>query len=125
MNRQFCFDISPNDGEEFFKKDEDNICQIRVQLPNGQLIAETAYTVELSLSKNAMIELGMELIRAAVNENNTIWHLRPSEKTFSSQCMGIYLHPKSCQLLVCHCEMGSLDDIFLHKVNNQEETKET
>jgi hypothetical protein len=68
--------------------------------------------VELRLSREAMLGLGTELIRAAHRQSAEpgFWHLSPAEPSFSSQMLGLYLTPDSCELLVAEDDLGSLDE---------------
>jgi len=106
-------DLTPKE-EEFFEEGERNIMKVRIQLPTGEMIDNVNYRVELSLSKEAMLGLGINLIRAVYNDSSKVnfWHLYPSESDFSSQSLGIYLHSTSCQLLVSENDFGSLQDVL-------------
>ena len=103
-------DLTPND-EEFYEVNDNNILKVRIQLPTGEMIDEAGYRVEIRLSKDAMLGLGINLIRAAYSEesNTNFWHLYPSEFGNAVQNLGVYLHPSSCQLLVSENEFEILE----------------
>jgi hypothetical protein len=100
-------------GDEEYERKGDNVLQVRLQLPSGEIISKGGYRVELRLSRTAMIGLGSELIRAAHREDvdKLFWHLRPSEKDFASQALGVFLHPESCELLASSVQHGPVDQL--------------
>ena len=132
LKKTYLVSLEPetNSLEEYEKRDQ-NIVRVRVQLPSGEVVASSQYRLELSLSRDAMIGLGTELIRLALKQEEIsgIFHLRPMEKNFASEVLGIYLHPDSCELLVAHNEFGTIEEVFdnyqslkdnrLHDVDNK------
>ena len=73
--------------------------------------------MELSLSKNAMLGLGTELIRRAVQDQykDKHWHLDPTTKgDIDNACqeMGVFLHPDSPEVVITQGEMGDLFEIL-------------
>lgn len=102
-----------DDNAESFEQDEKNIVKVRVQLPTGEIIDDSKYRVELSLSKEAMLGLATNLIRFVHDEKPPygFWHLHRSEPDSYSQILGVYLHPKSCELMMSLDDFGCLDDI--------------
>ena len=99
---------------EEFERNDKNLLQVRVRVPSVGMICDDAYLVELSLSRDAMLGLGTELVRAAHRENNetSFWHLRPSEQGFATRILGVYLHPSSCQLIIAEVEHGTLESLL-------------
>jgi hypothetical protein len=87
---------------EDFEENDMNLLQARVQLPDGTMQSSSKFRIEIRMSKDAMIGLGKELVRAGLNEKintNFFKHLRPIEPELISQCLGVYLHPDSCELI--------------------------
>lgn len=100
-------------GDEEYERGGDNVLQVRFQLPSGEIVCDGGYRAELRLSRAAMIGLGSELIRAAYREDidKLSWHLRPSEKDFASQALGIFLNPESSGLLVSSAGHGPVEQL--------------
>lgn len=108
-------EMSPSQSNtESFEEDEKNILRVSIQLPTGEMIDSSNYRVALMLSKEAMLGIAISLIRFVHGEDKRIgfWHLHPSELNFSSQVLGVYLHPKSCELMVSENNFGCLEDIL-------------
>jgi len=104
-------ELNPSrDKVEAYEENDKNLLKARVQLPNGEMIEGMGYRVEITLSKDAMLALGTSLIRAAHSENKKLnfWHLHPSDKDLISQNFGVYLHPKSCELLISEEDFESI-----------------
>jgi hypothetical protein len=101
-------------GIEPYEENDQNILQLRVQLPSGEVVTDPRYRVELALSKDAMLGLGTALIRLACNENSDegVFHAHPIEKGFASQVLGFYLAPNSCELIVAQKEFGTVEEIL-------------
>jgi hypothetical protein len=99
---------------EPYEENERNIIKVRVQLPSGEMIESSDYRVEVSLSEEAMLGLAIQLIRAVKNKDSKakLWHLHPSELDFASQILGVYLHPKSCELLLVENDFGDLQTVL-------------
>lgn len=100
--------------EEDFKENEKNLLKVRIQLPSGEMISNSQYRVELRLSRDAMIGLGTELVRAASKQSQDLnfWHLHPSDNQLATQILGVFLHPESCELLVSEDDFGDLDTVI-------------
>ncbi|MDD9952663.1 MAG: hypothetical protein OXT67_13975 [Zetaproteobacteria bacterium] len=114
MEHEYCISLKPNpDDLEPFQANENNIGQVRVQLPSGEMISGGDYRVELCLTRDAMIGLGTELIRNALN-NKDSWdlaeHARPSTKDLPLEVMGMFLHPKSCELIFSGRKFQTLEE---------------
>lgn len=107
--------LSPTKGEiESFEQDDRNILNVRVQNPAGEMIDGSGYRVEIKLSKDAMIGLGTELIRAAHRESaeTRVWHLRPPDENLASRVLGVYLHPVSCELIIAGANFDTLESLL-------------
>ncbi len=100
----------PSDEEEEFELAGDNIAQIDVMDKNGNNITKDC-RVQVTLSKNAMLGLGTELIRFAHNySEGKHFHIDPIRPDGEAvQSLGIMLHPESCELIVGCGEFKSFD----------------
>ncbi|MBT2657966.1 hypothetical protein J7E81_22465 [Bacillus sp. ISL-18] len=89
------------DVEEGFELTGDNIAQVTVLDINGDDVTKQS-RVQFTLSKNALLGLGTELIRLAHNyHNGKHSHIDPIYKGDAYQSMGIMLHPDSSELIIC------------------------
>jgi len=113
MDKVFNVQLFPDPDEvETYENNEENIVQVRVQLPSGEMVTTHDYKVELTMSSEAMIGLATNLIRSAVLGPSSahVWHLRRSEVGFAGQTLGVYLHPESCELIVVQTNLGTLSE---------------
>jgi hypothetical protein len=111
---KFVIDLNPSkDKIETYEESDKNLLKIRIQLPTGEMVEGEGYRVEIALSNDAMLALGTSLIRAAHSKNKELnfWHLHPSDKDLISQNFGVYLHPKSCELLISEKDFESIHKI--------------
>lgn len=120
--KNFIVDLDPPDDrvEQYEEKDA-NVLMVRVQLPTGEMVGGSNYRVEITLSKDAMIGLGTALIRSACladDETNLFWHLHPSIPELISQQLGVFLHPKSCELLMSENDFESVHKIVSEAYKN-------
>lgn len=78
-----------NKDYETFELNDSNLAIVKIQLPNGKVVNNQGYRVYLNLSKDAMIGLGVSLIRAAHRPKSEygFWHLHPSDEHLASQEM--------------------------------------
>lgn len=53
-----------------YENNDKNILKVEIHLPTGEIMADGRYGVILTLSKGAIIGLGTELIREAINKKN-------------------------------------------------------
>lgn len=99
---------------EEFERNDKNLIQVSVRVPSAGMVCNDAYLVELSLSRDAMLGLGTELIRAAYRQidQTGFWHFRPSEPQFATKMLGVYLHPNSCQLIIAEVDHGTLESLL-------------
>ncbi|XRG80154.1 hypothetical protein V5E38_07570 [Rossellomorea sp. GAMAL-10_SWC] len=92
--------INDSDEEEVFEIEGNNIAEVTVLDNNGNNITNGC-RVMISLSQNALIGLGTELIRLAHNyKDGKHFHIEPIEKEYVVQSLGVMLHPDSCELIV-------------------------
>jgi hypothetical protein len=107
---QILIKLKAHDQPDEFELSDKNLLRVRVQLPSGEMIYDSNYRVELSFSQDAMLGLATELLRHLYKEDNQqgFWHFRPATPNFSSQQLGLYLHPQSCELLISEVDHGTL-----------------
>jgi hypothetical protein len=100
------------DGDAEYSKEDRNLIKVRVQLPTGEMVCGAGYRVEVCLSKEGMIGFGTELLRAAYAPDGRVFfrHLRPSDSSLASQSLGVFMHPRSCELVVAEADLGTLED---------------
>ena len=71
-------DLNKKVAIEDFEKNRDNVVSLKIKVSHEHAISPSK--VELNLSKNAMIGLGMELIRASqAAEQGSVVHFYPSK----------------------------------------------
>ena len=88
------------DKEEAFEITGDNIALVSVMDSSGNDITPNC-RVQITLSKNALLGLGTELIRLAHDYGNgEHFHIEPINKECVVQSKGIMLHPESCELIL-------------------------
>lgn len=96
---------------EEYAKEGDNLGEIWIIGPAGKRIINSEYRVQFFLSKNGLIGFGTALIRAAYKfREGSHWHLEPISKNNVVQDLGIYMTPKSDELIICCDDLGKLDD---------------
>lgn len=110
----FSFPLTkPRPNLEEYEKEDKNILRVRVQLVNGEMLADEHCMVEITLSAEGMLGLGIELIRAAhVSIEDSFWEWHPSDKETATQVLGAYMHPSSCRLFLARTEFPTLDRII-------------
>ncbi|MEW9674342.1 hypothetical protein [Ammoniphilus sp. 3BR4] len=92
--------VNDTDKEEAFEITGNNIAEVNVIDKNGNDITQNC-RVQITLSKNALLGLGTELIRLAHEyKDGKHFHIEPISKGYVVQSMGIMLHPESCELIV-------------------------
>ena len=101
------------DEHETYADKGENVAKVEVWI-KGQEISHKNVRVDLVLSKDAKMGLGIALIRSALKEkpDEGHYHLRPVEKGLISQYCGIYLHPESCDLIISNEEFGIIENLF-------------
>lgn len=120
--KNYTVDLYPSKEKvEPYEEKDENVLMVRVQLPTGEIIEGNGYRVELALSKDAMLALGTALIRAASvgDEEMNFWHLHPSIPELVSQDFGVFLHPKSCELLIAEKNIGNIHKIVSDTFSNE------
>ncbi|QFF99014.1 hypothetical protein PB01_09315 [Psychrobacillus glaciei] len=98
---EYIIDLSSDvDNEEDFEMTGDNIALINVMDMSGDEITQNC-RVQITLSKNALLGLGTELIRLAHEyKDSKHFHIEPINKEYVVQSKGIMLHPESCELIL-------------------------
>jgi hypothetical protein len=100
----------PQEREDFALEDR-NLAQVRVRLASGEWVSGSQHLVELALSRDAMIGLATELLRAAHSEPfGFTLEVHPVEREFASQCLGIHLSSDSCELIVASADLGTVSE---------------
>ena len=111
------FEFDLNSINDAFEEKSDNIMEVSVLGPGGRPMPSEQIRVLITLSKNAMIGLGTEPIRRAVQDKymNQHWHLDPTVRgdvDNSTMQMGVFLHPNSTEVIFDQCEYGTLEDLL-------------
>jgi hypothetical protein len=107
----YSIDIKNDEFDEFEKK-SDNVAMFKVFDNEGNDITDSSQAI-FTLSENALLGLGSELIRLAHNfrESKHV-HLEPAEKEMIVQRLGIFLTPDSGRLIIACSELDCIDDYF-------------
>ncbi len=97
--------------EEEYEKNDDNVGEVVVFNNEGKDISGEC-CVQLTLTKNGLLGLGSELIKLAHNfRDGKHFHIHQSTtKDDACQTMGIFLTPKSSELIITCGEYGKIDD---------------
>ncbi len=107
--------LNPTDEEkEVYRARDENFIQVSFQRSDGKVTKDEDSRVILTMSKDAMFALGSALVRASCSTESSkgCWELRPASKEEAIECLGVYLHPKSCQMIINLDSMGTLEDAF-------------
>lgn len=79
---------------------------VKTQSKSNTELPQKGCLIELSISKNALLGLGKELIRHAhkkEDEGKKHWHFDPLGSTSSPvQTFGVFLAPESVELIIMH-----------------------
>jgi hypothetical protein len=106
-------DLTPSEGgDDDYSKHDKNLIRVRVQLLTGEMVCSPDYRVEVCLSRDGMIGLATELLRAAHNPAGGFLfrRLRPSDPSLASEVLGVFMHPRSCELIVMEADLGTLEN---------------
>jgi hypothetical protein len=107
--------LERSDKVEIFEINDENIANVRIFIPDGDKPKELIgyeHHVILELSRDGMIGLATELLRAAYNDKEDIFcELMPSYEGHICQYMGIVLKPGSCRLSISKQNLGKIEDI--------------
>jgi hypothetical protein len=97
-----------------YEEADSNLARVTAILASGETIPSATSRVVLALSRDAMVGLGTELLRAAhvdpELEPGKHWHIDPIRRDAATQCMGLYLHPSSCELIIQHEDLGTIEN---------------
>lgn len=109
MEKIYSFKIQKNiDNSEDHEINDRNIMMAQIIAPDGNILFGKGYLIQLTFSKDAMIGFGKELIRLAFNGDFA--DLIPSREESKYLEMGVFLHPKSCQLIVEKYDFKKIDE---------------
>lgn len=110
MSRKIKIEIEPPEGElRDYEEEDKNLALVQVTR-SGETVDSKDCIVELTLSRDAMIGLGKELLRAAYQGKEFHHELWPVEKSHAATALGIYLHPDSCRLNIGRAELGTVEE---------------
>lgn len=121
MNQNYTIDLNPSDNElELFELNDENLAEVKIQLPGLQVVSGDNYKVIINLSADAMLGLGAELIRKALrlkgssNEESVseFEYVQPLSLSNTCEKLGIYLAPTSCELLMAAKNFGKVEDMI-------------
>lgn len=102
------FDLTDDENDEF-EHLADNVGTVLVLDQNGES-ARQQPRVMISLSRNAMIGLGTELICMAHRfEIGNHMHVDPIQEGLVCQSMGIFLTPESSELIIACGDESDVD----------------
>lgn len=104
--------IPKKQDSESFEKKKDNIGMFYIQKIDG--VNNKTCKIELSMSKSAMLELGKELIRDALEDSSDILHFYPTRPDSGiTETLGVFLHPNSVEPIVIDDDRDkSIDDLL-------------
>lgn len=121
MSQKYSINLNPDRSkEEEYELDDKNVAEVRIQLPSGEIVSGSKYKVSISLSPDAMVGLGTELIRKGLRLKESkeesydyaVEHLEAIYSTTPCQKMGVYLTPKSCDLIILTDDFGKVENIL-------------
>lgn len=110
---QFTLELTPdkNAADDFTTRDS-NIAKAWVSTRDGERLEGDDAVIQLELSRDAMIGLGVSLIRWAhelTNDRFSAQELHPIEKGAIYSYLGVSLHPGSCKVVVSRHEFGTVE----------------
>ena len=90
---------------------------MEVQLPDGSIVKTPKYCVNITLSKDAMVGLALNLLREAYNPDPSsnqlrMWELFPALPGGATEVLGVSMHPQSCELKIFEGDDGPLQDLL-------------
>lgn len=117
MKKPYVIDLIRDRNElEPYEIADKNLIEIKVQAPGDTDFKGIGYRVELTLSLDGMVGLGIALVRKALlakerglDEAEKFEHLRPG---FVNKNMGVYLKPNSAELLITVKDFGTVEDVM-------------
>lgn len=120
MCPNYSINLNPDKSKEEYELDDKNIAEVRVQIPTGEIVSGSKYKVSISLSPDAMVGLGTELIRKGLklkedgekSYDYAVEHLEGIYSINPCQKLGIYLTPKSCDLIILADDFGKVEEII-------------
>lgn len=121
MCPNYLINLNPDKNkEESYEYDDKNLAEVRVQIPTGEIVSGTKYKVSISLSPDAMVGMGTELIRKGLklkadgikSYDYAVEHIEGIYSSSPCQKLGIYLTPKSCDLIILADDFGKVEEII-------------
>ena len=115
MNEVVHIPLHPTGDVEDFADRERNILQAQVGIGGEWHTSDCI--ISLALSREAMIALATELLRAAHRPGDApfIEEILPSVPYSATLTMGVYMHPKSCRLNILEEDFGALGTLLGEK----------
>ncbi len=95
--------------KNIFEINEANVALLQIVDAAGNRIEGAR--IDLHISSDGLLGLGTELIRLSKGQDK-IRHLRPSAPSCAVSNTGVYLHPKSAELLILKHEFGSIGELL-------------
>lgn len=86
--------------DEVFDKNDDNILKVSVTVAGVPVENKDNCFVFLDMTRDAMIGLGVELIRKAMESDLECGYCELYPVRYPLRRMGVYLHPDSCRLFL-------------------------
>lgn len=101
-----------DDSQDNFDCEGKNVGKLTVLDKEGIDITSDSRVI-LEMSEEGLLGLGVELIRLSKRyRDGSHYHIYPSKKEFVTQSMGIFLTPKSCELIFSCREFSSIENYF-------------
>ena len=111
---KFIIDLNRlGDSKPIYETSDQNVMLVRARNKSGEINGGNQCLVEISLSRDAMLGLGTELIRSALRPGEKMLEVFPVDRNLASQWLGTYLHPDSCRLIIfLHEEFGTVESLL-------------
>ena len=111
------FEAIASDDLKEYENSGKNYLQVEVRLPDGPTVKDTRYCVNVTLSRDAMIGLALNLLKEAYNPDTStnqlrMWELFPSVPGSATEVLGVYMHPESCELKIFEGDDGPLKELL-------------
>lgn len=101
---KYVISLENHNDTETVSEAEKTLAHSQVKTKGSEATSLKDYTIQLSMSRNALLGLGTELIRWAHKKDqiNKHWHIDPIRANSGAvQTLGIYLTPESVELIIC------------------------
>ncbi|MGC4114781.1 MAG: hypothetical protein QM765_09260 [Myxococcales bacterium] len=87
-----------------------NVVMAQVYDSRGRFLKPSEVGIAITLSRSAMLALGIHLIRAA-HGMAKLEHSRPADSELITVSHGVFLHPESCDLILAQDDLGDIHDL--------------